>query len=151
MPQECSNYKEKGKYAVYTSPVHARCTWWPYNNQWLHSCFCSPRLAVAVKELESALVCLWLHHSQSFLEMSLTDLLCCNVLMHGTQSCPQNSTNCTKLSEYTEQTELYFTSDTTTVFLLAAHTLDTDVTVANVTRLTMQRVIFKQLSNNCLQ
>ena len=52
-------------------------------------------------------------------------------------SCPQNSTNCTTLSEYAQEAELYFTSNTTMVFLPGDHALDTSITVANVTRLTM--------------
>ena len=52
-------------------------------------------------------------------------------------SCPQNSTNCTTLSEYAQEAELYFTSNTTMVFLPGDHILDTNITVANITRLTM--------------
>ena len=52
-------------------------------------------------------------------------------------SCPQNSTNCTTLSEYAQEAELYFTSNTTIVFLPGDHVLNMSVTVANVTRLTM--------------
>ena len=53
-------------------------------------------------------------------------------------SCPHNSANCTTLSEYAREAELYFTSDTTIVFLLGDHVLDTNITVANGTRLTMR-------------
>ena len=53
-------------------------------------------------------------------------------------SCPHNSANCTTLSEYAREAELYFTSDTTMVFLPGDHTLDTNLTVANVARLTMR-------------
>ena len=52
-------------------------------------------------------------------------------------SCPQNSTNCTTLSEYAQEVELYFTSNTTMVFLPGDHTLDMNITVANVDRLTL--------------
>ena len=52
-------------------------------------------------------------------------------------SCPPNSANCTTLSEYAEEAELYFTSNTTMVFLPGDHALDTNITVANVTSLTM--------------
>ena len=52
-------------------------------------------------------------------------------------SCPHDSLNCTTLSEYAQEAELYFTSDTTMVFLPGDHTLDTNITVANVDRLTM--------------
>ena len=52
-------------------------------------------------------------------------------------SCLYNSTNCTTLSEYAQEAELYFTSNTTMVFLPGDHVLDTNITVANITRLTM--------------
>ena len=52
-------------------------------------------------------------------------------------SCPQNSANCATLSEYAQEAELYFTSNTTMVFLPGDHALYTNITVANVTRLTM--------------
>ena len=51
-------------------------------------------------------------------------------------SCPHN-THCATLSEYAQEAELYFTSNTTMVFLPGDHVLDTNITVANVTRLTM--------------
>ena len=53
-------------------------------------------------------------------------------------SCPPKSTHCATLSAYAQETELYFTSNTTMVFLPGDHTLDTNITVANVTRLTMR-------------
>ena len=53
-------------------------------------------------------------------------------------SCPHNSVNCTTLSEYAQKAELYFTSNTTMVFLPGDHTLDTNITIANVARLTMR-------------
>ena len=53
-------------------------------------------------------------------------------------SCPHNSTHCTTLSEYAQEAELYFTTNTTMVFLPGDHTLDANITVANVTRLTMR-------------
>ena len=52
-------------------------------------------------------------------------------------SCPHDSLNCTTLSEYAQEAELYFTSNTTMVFLPGDHILDTNITVANVDRLTM--------------
>ena len=52
-------------------------------------------------------------------------------------SCPHNSTHCATLSEYAQKTEMYFTSDTTMVFLPGDHTLDMNITVANITRLTI--------------
>ena len=53
-------------------------------------------------------------------------------------SCPHNSANCTTLSEYAQEVELYFTSNTTMVFLPGDHVLNTSITVANVASLTMR-------------
>ena len=52
-------------------------------------------------------------------------------------SCPPDSTHCTTLSEYAQETELYFTSNTTIVFLPGDHTLNVNITVANISRLTL--------------
>ena len=52
-------------------------------------------------------------------------------------SCPQSSTHCTTLSEYAQDAELSFTSNTTMVFLPGDHALDTNITASNVARLTM--------------
>ena len=52
-------------------------------------------------------------------------------------SCPPNSTHCATLSEYAQDAELFFTSNATIVFLPGDHALDTNVTVANIGRLTM--------------
>ena len=52
-------------------------------------------------------------------------------------SCPHNSANCSTLSEYAQEAETYFTSNTTMVFLPGDHTLDVNITVANVAGLTM--------------
>ena len=54
-------------------------------------------------------------------------------------SCPPN-THCGTLFEYAQEAELYFTSNTTMVFLPGDHTLDMNITVANVSRLTMHGV-----------
>ena len=51
-------------------------------------------------------------------------------------SCPHN-THCATLSENAQEAEVYFTSDTTIVFLPGDHALDTNITVSDVTRLTM--------------
>ena len=51
--------------------------------------------------------------------------------------CPHSS-HCATLSEYAQEAEVYFTSETTMVFLAGDHILDTNITVANVTRLTMR-------------
>ena len=50
---------------------------------------------------------------------------------------PLHYSYCTTLSEYVQDADLYFTSNTTMVFLPGDHTLDMNITVANVTRLTM--------------
>ena len=52
-------------------------------------------------------------------------------------SCPHNSIRCATLPEYAQEAELYFTSDTIMVFLPGDHVLETNITVANVARLTM--------------
>ena len=52
-------------------------------------------------------------------------------------SCSHN-THCATLSEYAQEAELYFTSNTTMVFLPGDHALDTNITVGNVARLTMR-------------
>ena len=52
-------------------------------------------------------------------------------------TCPHNSTHCATLSEYAKQTNSYFTSNTTMVFLPGNHILDMNITVANISRLSM--------------
>ena len=54
-------------------------------------------------------------------------------------SCP-HTTHCTTLSEYAQEVELYFTSNTTMAFMPGDHVLDRNITVANVARLTMYGV-----------
>ena len=68
---------------------------------------------------------------------SAENVYCVTPTATSCSSCPHNSTNCTTLSEYAQEAELYFTSDTTMVFLPGDHILDTYITVTNVTRLTM--------------
>ena len=51
-------------------------------------------------------------------------------------SCPHN-THCATLSEYAQEAERYFTSNTIMVFLPGDHVLGTNITVTNVTRLTL--------------
>jgi len=51
--------------------------------------------------------------------------------------CPHNSTHCATLSEYAKEAEFYFTSNTTMVFLPGDHTLEMNITVANIDRLRM--------------
>ena len=69
---------------------------------------------------------------------SAENVYCVTPTATSCSSCPHNSTHCTILSEYAQEAELYFTSNTTMVFLLGDHTLDRNITVANVTRLTMR-------------
>ena len=68
---------------------------------------------------------------------SAENVYCVTPTATSCSSCPHNSTHCTTLSEYAQEAELYFTSNTTMVFLPGDHTLDTNITVANVARLTM--------------
>ena len=68
---------------------------------------------------------------------SAENVYCVTPTVTSCSSCPRNSTYCTTLSEYAQETEQYFTSNTTMVFLPGDHTLDTNITVVNVSRLTM--------------
>ena len=68
---------------------------------------------------------------------SAGNVYCVTPNVTSCSSCPQNSTYNGTLSEYARKAKLYFTSNTTIVFLLGDHSLDTNITVANVTRLTM--------------
>ena len=68
---------------------------------------------------------------------SAENVYCVTPTTTSCSSCPHNSTNCTTLSEYAQEAELYFTSNTTMVFLPGDHVLDANIAVANVTRLTM--------------
>ena len=67
---------------------------------------------------------------------SAEDVYCVTPTATSCSSCPQN-THCATLSEYTQEAELYFTSNTTMVFLPGDHVLDRNITVDNVARLTM--------------
>ena len=68
---------------------------------------------------------------------SAENVYCVTPTATSCSSCPHN-TYCTTLSEYAREAELYFTSNTTMVFLSGDHTLDKNITVSNVTRLTMR-------------
>ena len=68
---------------------------------------------------------------------SAENVYCVTPIATSCLSCPHNSANCTTLAEYAQDSELYFTSNTTTVFLPGDHSLDTNITVTNVTRLIM--------------
>ena len=69
---------------------------------------------------------------------SASNVYCVTPTVASCPSCPDNSTHCTTLSEYAQEAELYFTSNTTIVFLPGDHVLDRNITVANVSRLTMR-------------
>ena len=67
---------------------------------------------------------------------SAENVYCVTPTATSCSSCPHN-THCDTLSEYAQEAEMYFTSDTTMVFLPGDHVLDKNITVANVARLTM--------------
>ena len=69
---------------------------------------------------------------------SASNVYCVTPTATSCSSCPHNSTHCATLSEYAQEAELYFTSNTTIVFLPGDHILDRNITVANVARLTMR-------------
>ena len=87
---------------------------------------CMPFIVLVAALLISTLSC-----------CSAENVYCVTPTATSCSSCPHNSTNCTTLSEYAQEAELYFTSNTTMVFLPGDHTLDMNITVANVARLTM--------------
>ena len=68
---------------------------------------------------------------------SAENVYCVTPTATSCSSCPRNSANCTTLSEYAQEAELYFTSNTTMMFLPGDHVLDRNITVSNVTSLTM--------------
>ena len=65
-----------------------------------------------------------------------TKVYCVTPTATSCSSCP-HYTHCATLSEYAQEAEIYFTSNTTMVFLPGDHVLDMNITVANVARLTM--------------
>ena len=67
---------------------------------------------------------------------SAENVYCVTPTATSCSSCP-HSNHCATLSEYAQETELYFTSNTTMVFLPGDHVLDRTITVTNVARLTM--------------
>ena len=67
---------------------------------------------------------------------SAENVYCVTPTASSCSSCPQNI-HCATLSEYAQEAGKYFTSNTTIVFLPGDHTLDTNITVANVAKLTM--------------
>ena len=66
------------------------------------------------------------------------NVYCVTPTASSCSSCPHNSTHCSTLSEYAQEAELYFTANTTMVFLLGDHILDKNITVANKVGLTMR-------------
>ena len=68
---------------------------------------------------------------------SAENVYCVTPTATSCSSCPHNSTHCATLTEYAQEAVSYFTSDTTMVFLPGDHVLDRNITVANVTRLTV--------------
>ena len=73
----------------------------------------------------------------SYGSSSAENVYCVTPTATSCSSCPHNSTHCATLSEYAEETELYFTSNTTIVFLPGDHVLDRNIIVVNVARLNM--------------
>ena len=69
---------------------------------------------------------------------SAENVYCVTPTATSCSSCPHNSINCSTLCEYAREAEVYFMTNTTMVFLPADHALDTNITVANVARLTMR-------------
>ena len=69
---------------------------------------------------------------------SADKLYCVTPTATSCSSCPLNSTNCTTLSTYAKEAELYFASNTTMIFLPGDHILNKNVTVRNVARLIMR-------------
>ena len=67
---------------------------------------------------------------------STEKVYCVTPIAASCSSCPHNN-HCATLSEYAQEAELYFTSNTTMVFLQGDHTLDMNITVSNISRLNM--------------
>ena len=70
---------------------------------------------------------------------SAENVYCVTPTVTSCSSCPHN-THCATLSEYAQKADLYFTSNTTMVFMPGDHVLDRNITVASVARLTMYGV-----------
>ena len=70
---------------------------------------------------------------------SAENVYCVTPTPTSCSSCPHNSIHCATLSEYAQEVETYFSSNTTMVFLSGVHALATNITVtANIARLTME-------------
>ena len=68
---------------------------------------------------------------------SAENVYCVTPIATPCSSCPVNYSHCATLSEYAQAATMYFTSDTTIVFLSGNHVLDRTISVTNVARLTM--------------
>ena len=68
---------------------------------------------------------------------SAESVYCVTPTATSCSSCPYNSIHCATLSGYAQEAEMFFTSNATLVFLPGNHTLDRNITVANVARLTI--------------
>ena len=68
---------------------------------------------------------------------SAENVYCVTPTATSCSSCPHH-TNCSTLSEYAQESKLYFTSNTTMVFLPGRHALHTNITVTKTARLTMR-------------
>lgn len=82
-----------------------------------------------------ALVAVLLINTLSY--YSAENVYCVTPTDTSCSSCPPNSANCSTLSKYAQEAKLYFTSNTTMVFMPGDHVLDINISVANITRLTM--------------
>ena len=69
---------------------------------------------------------------------SAENVYCVTPTATSCSSCSPNSANCSTLPEYAQEAELYFTSNITIMFLPGDHALATNITVANIARLTMR-------------
>ena len=69
---------------------------------------------------------------------SAENVYCVTPTVTSCSSCPHNSANCTTLIQYAQEAKLYFTSNTTMVFLPGDHALDVNITVSHVAKLTMR-------------
>ena len=72
----------------------------------------------------------------TFSYCSAENVYCVTPTATSCSSCLHNN-HCATLSEYAQEAEMYFTSNTTMVFLPGNHALDRNITVPNVTRLNM--------------
>ena len=68
---------------------------------------------------------------------SAENVYCVTSTATSCSSCPHNSAHCATLSKYAQEAKLYFTSNTTIVFLPGDHILDKNITVADKTSLIM--------------